>query len=345
MQSKLKSALLLTFIVLFVAILGVLYWSRTPVVPDRSTVDPALVYLNNRTPPNGRLTEGYFRHNNQTLHYVAGGSGETIVFLHGFPSYWFSFVRQIEALSGRYHVIAIDGLGAGKSDAPTDPARYRLDAMSADVIALLDHLGVEKAHLVGHDWGAAFAFGLAQQHPDRFKTVTGLSAPPISVLLEALSSNNAIRQRASYVERIKRANPVVIVATGGIKRVWTGAYEPLVRNGSLTELEGALFRQATGNARRLDAHINWYRANIPAPEAIDDSDFWPSRSARLHVPAQVIWGENDAIFPADYVPMIAAISDRVVFRKIEDAGHWPHVEKAGAVTAAIADWVEQGKNR
>lgn len=335
----------MAFILLFAAILGICCWSRAPVVADRATADPAVAFLNKKIPHNNRLSEGYFKHKGQTLHYVAGGSGEVIVFLHGFPSFWFSFARQIEILSGRYRVIAIDGLGAGKSDAPTDPARYRLDAMSADVIALLDHLGVEKAHLVGHDWGAAFGFGLAQKHPDRFKTVTGLSAPPQSVLLEALSTNSFIRQRAGYIERIKRANPIAIVVTGGIKKVWTGAYEPLVKKGDITAQEGELFRQATSDPRRLNAHINWYRANIPAHDAIDDSDFWPSRSARLQVPAQMIWGENDAIFLADYVPMIGAISDKIVFKKIRGAGHWPHVEEADAVTTAIADWVDQGKSR
>lgn len=345
MKPKLRLALLLAFIVLFAAVLGIFGWSRTPVRPDRATADPAVAFLNTKIPSNGKLSEGYFRHHNQTLHYVNGGSGETIIFLHGFPSYWFSFARQIEILSGRYRIIAIDGLGAGKSDAPNDPAHYPLDVMSDDVITLLDHLGVEKAHLVGHDWGAAFAFGLAQKHPDRFKTVTGLSAPPQSILLEALSKSSFIRKRAGYIERIKRANPIVIVATDGIKRVWTGAYEPLVKKGHLTAQEGKLFRQATSDPRRLNAHINWYRANIPAHDAIDDSDFWPSRSARLHIPAQVIWGEEDAIFLADYVPMIDTISDAAIFRKIPGVGHWPHIERASVVTAAIADWVEKGKSR
>lgn len=322
------------------AFLGWLWWLAQPVAHQKAGADPAAAYLNRDDRMAGRLKEGFFTHSGRTLHYVEAGTGEPIVFIHGFPSTWFSFLRQIESLAPRYRVIAIDGLGAGRSDAPVDPSAYRLEAMADHVIALLDHLDIGQANLVGHDWGAAFAFGLAQRHPDRVRTVTGIGAPPQSVILAGMADDPQIRKRAAYIERLKRASPLALVVTGSTRNVWTRAYAPLVEHGRLNAAEGEIFREATDSPRRLNAHINWYRANIPAPDGITDASFWPSREARIRAPALVIWGAQDPVFADDYAGAIARIADDATMMTIPDTGHWPHIDRADAVTAAIARLVD-----
>ncbi|MEL7447163.1 MAG: alpha/beta hydrolase, partial [Pseudomonadota bacterium] len=277
---------------------GGLIWGNTQVEVDETEVDPAIAYINAQSPEGTPFREAYFEHGGNRLHYVEAGQGETVLFLHGFPSYWLSLFNQMVALKEGYRVVAIDGLGAGRSDAPLDVEHYTLENMSTGVIALLDELGADKVHLVGHDWGSTFAFGLAQRHPERVLSVTGISAPPQNVLLASLQSDPNARSAAAYIERLKSANPLLIVATGGHKRVWTGAYEPLVRAGHLTPEAGQLMRDATGDPRRLNAHINWYRANIPAPDALTQTDFWPAPDARLPMPALMIWGQgSDRLAP------------------------------------------------
>lgn len=314
-------------------------WLAQPVLHERAGADPAAVYLNRDDRMACRLKEGFFTHAGRTLHYVEAGTGEPIVFLHGFPSTWFSFLRQIESLAPRFRVIAIDGLGAGRSDGPVDASAYRLEAMASHVIALLDHLDIDRAHLVGHDWGAAFAFGLAQRHPSRVSTVTGIGAPPQSVILAALADDPRIRQRAAYIERLKRASPLALIVTGSSRSVWTRSYAPLVERGRLTAPEGEIFRSATGSPRRLNAHINWYRANIPAPGAITEASFWPARNARIRAPALVIWGAQDPIFADSYAAAIVRIAEHAELMKIADTGHWPHIDQADKVTAAITKLV------
>lgn len=320
-------------------------WSRWPISIDRGSPDPAVVYANQAGHRPAPFTEGYFTHDGVTLHYVEAGRGETILFLHGFPSYWPSFLKQMEALKTDYRVIAIDGLGAGRSDAPRDQERYRLEAMSAHVLALLDHLTVARVHLVGHDWGAGLAFAMAQQYPARVRSVTGIGAPPQTVLLEGLARDPATRERTAYVERLKRASPVLILATGGQNRVWDGAYEPLVRSGAMQPELGTLFREATGDPKRLDAQINWYRANLPAPDAIADDSFWPRRGASLTGPAQIIWGEQDQVFSDTYVALMRERSTNLTALELEGTGHWPHVERAEDVTRAIRQLIETADDR
>lgn len=329
---------------LVLAILGVvagLIWSNTELEVDTEDADPAIAHLNSLAPGGSQFREGYFEHEGNRLHYVEAGKGEVIVFLHGFPSYWLSLSNQMMALKDDYRVVAIDGLGAGRSDAPLYVEQYGLERMSAHVIALVDQLGAEKIHLVGHDWGSTFAFGIAQRHPDRVLSVTGISAPPQNVLLASLETDPAARDAAAYVEQLKSANPLLIIATGGHKRVWTGAYEPLVNAGHMTPEIGQLMRDATGNPRRLNAHINWYRANIPAVDALNEDDYWPSRNARLTMPAQMIWGMDDPILVASYDERLAELADDLSTLRLPDTGHWPHVERSAEVNDAVRALIEE----
>lgn len=316
-------------------------WALTPAYSDRAEPDAALVHLNNSANNDNKYTEDYFEHAGYRLHYVEAGTGEVVVFLHGFPSYWLSFVRQMNALKEDYRVVAIDGLAAGKSDAPRNMGAYKLENMSQHLLALIDHLGAKKVHLVGHDWGSTFAFGFAQRYPDHVASVTGLSAAPLNALLNLMKTEPELQQTSAYIERLKRANPLLIVALGADKQVWTGAFQPLVAKGYLTAAEGDLFRRATGNPKRIDAHINWYRANVPAFDAIGNDSFWPSRTARLTMPAQMIWGEDDRVFIPEYARAAAGLSSNMKLLALPEVGHWPQIERAETVTAAISQLISQ----
>lgn len=325
--------------ILVLALLGTasaVTWSLIPAQADAPRPDPTLAHANKVGADTHPFRESYFEYADHKLHYVEAGNGELILFLHGFPSYWFSFIRQMETLKTGYHVVAIDGLAAGKSEAPLDVDAYRLENMAAHVNALIDHLGAKKVHLVGHDWGSTFAFGFAQRYPDRVASVTGLSAPPQNALLNLLQSDPALRKTSDYIERLKQLNPLLIVALGGDKRVWTGAFQPLVEKGYLSVEEGEVFREPTGNPKRINAHINWYRANIPAFDAIGDKDFWPSRDARLTMASQIIWGEKDRVFAKEYATAAAAAADDMRLLPLKDVGHWPQFERPKIVTEAIA---------
>ncbi|MEM8562119.1 MAG: alpha/beta hydrolase [Pseudomonadota bacterium] len=313
-------------------------WTRLPLGGAPSTPDPALVVFNAQQGPDAsNLTENYFEHHNHRLHYVQAGARkpELIVFIHGFPSFWYSFSRQLAAFGAHYHVVAIDGLGAGRSDAPVSPEPYSLERMSSHVQALLDTLGKERAHLIGHDWGAALALGFAQRYPDRVLSVTGISAPPLNVLLDTLSAQADQSATFEYIETLKRANPFLLMALGFRERIWRGAYAPLVAEGALSESEGELFRVATSDPKRINAHINWYRANVPAPDEIEPDSYWPAKAARIKAPMLFIWGQEDGLISPQLVRQIARISDDVELLPLVDVGHWPHLERSNAVNHAI----------
>ncbi|MEM6826464.1 MAG: alpha/beta hydrolase [Pseudomonadota bacterium] len=327
------------------AAFGVYLWTLLPVKIDRQTQDPAFAHLANDAKNLASFQEGYFEHAGYTLHYVSAGEGEAIVFFHGFPSFWYSFARQVDRFGTDYRVIAVDGLGAGKSDAPYEVEPYELEAMGEHIVALLDELDIQRAHLVGHDWGSAFAIGLAQRYPERVMSVTGISAPPMNATLYAFEVDPKARETSGYVERFKQASAPLLAMLGVADQIYNDAYRPLVEDGKLTPEEGELFRTATSNPKRTNAHINWYRANVPHPDALSEADFWPSRYARVTMPALYIWGEDDPIYNQTALDRLTELSDQSEVLMLPETGHWPHVRNVKAVNAAIEAHIKTASDR
>lgn len=112
------------------------------------------------------------------MHYVDQGEGPAVVLCHGFPHLWFSWHRQISALAeAGYRVIAPDMRGMGQTEAPAEPRAYDVEHITADLLGLLDHAGVEKAVFAGLDFGAFAIYDFALRHPERVVAVIGLENP------------------------------------------------------------------------------------------------------------------------------------------------------------------------
>ncbi len=106
---------------------------------------------------------------------TAARSGDPVVMLHGFPEHWWGWRSIMPMLAEHHRVIAADLRGAGWSDAPADG--YTEDQLVADVVALLDGLGLDRVHLVGLDIGGILGFRVCLTHPDRVRTFVFLGSP------------------------------------------------------------------------------------------------------------------------------------------------------------------------
>ena len=123
-----------------------------------------------------------------TLHFVEAGppAGEAVVLLHGWPQSWFAWRRVLPALAGRYRVVAPDLRGFGDSSKPL--TGYDTRTVGGDIVRLLDHLGIERAHFVGHDFGAATAYAIAAEWRDRAATLAILD-----MLIPGFGLEDAVR--------------------------------------------------------------------------------------------------------------------------------------------------------
>jgi len=136
--------------------------------------------------------------NGISMRVAEAGSGPAVLFIHGWPESWYSWRHQLEGLAAQgYRVIAPDMRGYGETDSPAEASQYSVDILAKDVVGVLDALNIDKATLVGHDWGAMVVWNTAVFHPQRFNGVIGMSVPyvpradrpPLEIWKEQMGEN------------------------------------------------------------------------------------------------------------------------------------------------------------
>lgn len=273
------------------------------------------------------------RVNGVRLHVVTAGpeDGRPVILLHGFPEFWFSWRSQIDALAGAGLRLYIpDQRGYNLSEKPKGVAAYNLDMTAGDIIGLIDHIGVEKALVVGHDWGGAAAWWAATRHPDRLEKLAVLNIPHHKVFRRAVRENPEQRRKVRYMaffqlpfipeQMLRRNNWKLLAETafGG--------------NPAFSAEDVEHYREAWSQPGAMTAMLNWYRAVRRArPQSAGDE--------RVRVPTLMIWGKKDRVLTPEMAqPSIDLCDDgRLVF--IDEASHWVQHEAAEQVNQLLIDWL------
>ena len=296
--------------------------------------DPALTLLNATSA--GAFRQGWSGEGEDRIHYVAGGSGPTVVFVHGFPSFWYAWRHQLQAFAPCRRVIAIDAPGANLSGRPGVREAYRVARLAERLDAFIAEVAPgEKITLVGHDWGGALAWSYAEWRPQRVARLAAFSAPPFDLFLELAATDPAQRERSAYMQRFRALDLEAIIARRVDSALWTAAYAEMVARGVLTAQEGALFRSALSPSA-VDAGMDWYRANVPPFETIDlDRDSWPARDAKAELSVLLVEGERDRTFVPELAARARAHADTLQTVTLPGVGHWTPFEDPAAANAAL----------
>jgi pimeloyl-ACP methyl ester carboxylesterase len=204
-----------------------------------------------------------------------------------------------------YRTVALDQRGYSPGARPPGRRPYVLAEAAADVLALLDELGLDRAHVVGHDWGGAVGWRLAATAPKRLRSLTAVSTPhPRALVRGMLTGDQALRSWYMVVFQL----PVLP--------------ERLLLAGDGRLLRGML--RGTGRAKRdyldrmradgaLTAALNWYRA-IP---------FDSGGAGQVATPTLYVWGARDpALGPAAATATARYVTGPYTFVRLPDAGHW-----------------------
>jgi len=303
---------------------------------ETDIVDPTISYAASTSDARLDYREGWFQDGEHRIHFVEAGDGPLILLYHGFPSYWFSWHDQIEFLASDYRVIAVDGLGAGLSSKPEASEAYTVKALAAQLDRLAEALSPgERFVLIGHDWGAPLSFAYAQWRPDRLRGVIGMSAPPLNNLLAQLAASPEQQAISDYMQRFRAITLDAIQANGIAKTVAEQSYAKLAATGELSAREIELFHASVGRAEAVHGGMNWYRANIPPWDEIDDGSQWPSADARLEIPALFIWGEADGIFLPEIIDSLLVTETNLQIARLPGIGHWTPMEQPELANSAI----------
>ena len=316
--------------------------SPAPIADSKSgdNADPAVIFANANRTGDIAYGEGYFGSGENRLHYVEAGKGPIIIFYHGFPSFWYSWFDQMEALKGSYRVVAVDALGSGLSAKPHNLAPYKIANLAAQLDAFSRHIGGdEKYILVGHDWGSVLALSYAQAYPKRLHKVIGMSAPPANLFLSFVAKNKEQQRRNQYMQDIRNTSLQQLRATKAAQRIGPDSYKRLLDRGDISQDEAILFHNALASDDTIFAAMNWYRANVPAFDTITDTDLWPGRDAKISVPALFIWGEADQIFVPELIDQMKDYATDLRIVRLPGINHWTSMEQSERATQTIVSFV------
>lgn len=258
------------------------------------------------------------------IEFDGPADGRPVVLLHGFPetaACW----RPVTALLVGHglRVIAPNQRGYSPGARPLAVAEYAMDRLVADVVGLLDALGLVTADLVGHDWGAAVAWAVAGTHPDRVRSLTALSTPHPAAFGRARSRDGAQRSKSAYIDVFRQEGAAERLLLDDDARQLRAVFGADVPSSLVEEHVGALTRPGA-----LTGALNWYRA----------MGRWAGDDAATEVPTTYVWGARDIA-----IGRMAAegCAERVAapYRFIEapGAGHWLPEAEPGLVAAAILE--------
>lgn len=267
---------------------------------------------------------------NGLTHFVRDSGDEqapAAILLHGFPdssTVWNAVTPRLAAQG--FRVIAPDMRGFGETDIPGALAAYDIRTGAAvDVVAILDHLKITRAHLVGHDFGAPVAWTLAAEKPDRFETLAALSVGHMRAFLKAGAEQKRrsfyilVHQLRGVCEWLYRRDDWAL-----LRAHWEAARD-------IEETIALLSRSG-----RLTAGLNWYRSNIglqrmffpPAPGAMGEEI--------VRIPTLGVWSsgekyliEQQMVLSGDYVEA------PWTYERIEGASHWLQVDAPDRLAALL----------
>lgn len=304
--------------------------------------DPAVIYANANREGSIGYIEGYFGAGDTKLHYVEAGSGPLIILYHGFPTFWYSWFDQMEALKVDYRVVAVDGLGAGLSAQPQHVTPYKIDKLAKQLDDFSKHLGGdEKYTLIGHDWGSVLALSYAQAYPHRLHKVVGMTVPPLNMFLDHVTEDKEQQQRSQYMQRFRTVTLDMLKATNAAQTAGVSSYKKLADRGDLKSGEVELFKNALASNETLSAAMNWYRANVPAFDAITDADKWPAADAKLMIPTLFIWAEEDRVVVPELIEKMKTAGPEVTVVRLPGINHWTSMEQPELATQAVIDFLAE----
>ncbi|WP_170475891.1 alpha/beta fold hydrolase [Ruegeria arenilitoris] len=265
-----------------------------------------------------------------------------LLMLHGFPEYGGAWSDLAPFLADRFYCIAPDQRGYGQSWAPDGVENYTLSHLVADMAALISTLK-SPVNVLGHDWGASVAYGLAMfrgQLVDRLIVANGVHPAPFQ---RALAAGKAQTRASQYINRLRAPDAAAALSEDNFSKL-----EHFFRHGMgldwLTEDRMVKYRDEWARPGRLDAMLNWYRASplVVAKPGKPQTDIPELPINRLQVPCPhlLLWGDEDIALLPESTEGLETFAPNLTRVSIPGTDHWLHHEKPDLVANEIFNWLK-----
>ena len=287
------------------------------------------------------VDHGYTENNGVRIHYASIGEGPLVVMVHGFPDFWYSWRHQMAGLKDQFRLVAIDQRGYNLSDQPGGVENYDMSLLVSDVVAVVRHLGQDKATIVGHDWGGVVAWNVAFAHPELVHNLVVLDLPHPNGLARAWATNEEAFANTSYARVFREGNssdPEIFFGrpmTAQTLSAWVQDEDARVKY--IEAFEHSDF----------SAMLNYYKQNYPDLWNPDnqESSLAPADIPQVEVPTLLFHGLQDRALHSDALNNTRDWIDRdLTIVTAPDAGHFVQQDAADLVTTTMRWWLMARKS-
>ncbi|XP_064621053.1 epoxide hydrolase 4-like [Lineus longissimus] len=295
-----------------------------------------LAFRVRETPPSCLSDNDIWKHDSIKLkdvkiHYVSAGDPNKplMLFLHGFPEFWFSWRYQLREFCKDYRCIAIDMRGFGDSDKPSGMHHYEMGKLTTDVKDVIEGLGYKACTLVAHDWGAAVAWSFAYEHADLVDKLIILNVPHSRARHDNFSFKQFLASwyimffQLPYLPEwyMRRGDQMIFN--------WLFNKPPSGREGMVTPEEIEAWKYQFSQPGAWTSAINYYRANIRT-----DRKQW----GKITKPTLIIWGVRDIALTELLCDGSVKYCEDVIVKKL-DATHWVMQDKPDEVNKCMREFL------
>ena len=259
------------------------------------------------------------------IEYEVTGEGPAVVLLHGFPDSGRLWRHQIPALAeAGFSVIVPDMRGYGRSDKPAEASAYAMNLLAGDVLAVLSAAGAERAHVVGHDWGAGVAWAIALFAPQRVDH------------LVALSVGHPATFFADGFEQHEKSWYMLLFQFAGIAEQWLSAEDWANLRAWLPHPDADAAIAELEQNGSLTPGLNYYRANIPPERLLAPALQLPP----IQAPTMGMWSSADpALTEGQMTRSAASVAGPWRYERLEGLGHWMQLEAPEEVNRLLLDFL------
>lgn len=269
-------------------------------------------------------THGFADSGDVKIHYVTMGEGPLLVFIHGFPDYWYTWRAQMPELAKHFQVVAIDQRGYNKSGQPDGVQNYSMDKLVGDVKSVVEHFGKDRATIVGHDWGGAVSWMFAMTHPEMTERLVILNLPHFNGLRRELANDPAQREASAYARNFQTDGAASKLTAEGLT-FW-------VKDSDAKQRYIEAFRRSS-----FEGMLNYYKANYPRPPYEESGEELP----RVRCSVLMIHGLKDtALLPGALNDTWEWIDGDLTLVTLPNAGHFVQQDAPETVTRTILSWLK-----
>ncbi len=277
-------------------------------------------------------THAFLSTNNIQLHYVTQGEGPLMLFLHGFPEFWYSWRKQIPEFARDRKVVALDLRGYNDSDKPSEQSAYVMDEFIQDVKGVIEGLGYDRCVLVGHDWGGAIAWSFAYAHPEMLERLIILNTPHPAKFVQGLRTLQQLL-RSSYILFLQLPIlPELLIQFDDYKALEQVFRGMAVNKTAFSDADIEAYKNAFAKRGTLTAALNYYR-NLFQSGLIQRS--W----SVLDIPTLMIWAEEDSAFGKELTYDTEQYVRHLQIKYIPNCSHWVQQERPELVNQYIREFL------